>query len=57
MAKYLDENGLSRLVVKTKEYADNSSAAVKTAVGDYTVNGKKIKTNPTITKADVGTVA
>lgn len=54
MAKYLDENGLSRLVVKTKEYVDNSSAAVKTAVGDYTVNGKKIKTNPTITKADVG---
>lgn len=54
MAKYLDENGLSRLVVKTKEYADNSSAAVKTAVDGYTVNGKKISTNPTITKADVG---
>jgi hypothetical protein len=54
MAKYLDENGLSRLVVKTKEYADNSSAAVKTAVDGYTVNGKKISTNPAITKADVG---
>lgn len=54
MAKYLDEKGLSRLVVKTKEYADNSSAAVKTAVDDYTVNGKKISTNPVITKADVG---
>lgn len=54
MAKYLDENGLSRLVVKTKEYADNSSAAVKTAVDGYTVNGKKISTNPVITKADVG---
>lgn len=54
MAKYLDEKGLSRLVVKTKEYADNSSAAVKTAVDGYTVNGKKISTNPVITKADVG---
>ena len=54
MAKYLDENGLSRLVVKTKEYADNSSAAVKTAVDGYTINGKKISTNPVIAKADVG---
>ena len=54
MAKYLDEKGLSRLVVKTKEYADNSSAAVKTAVDGYTINGKKISTNPVITKADVG---
>lgn len=53
MAKYLDENGLSRLVVKTKEYADNSSAAVKTAVDGYTINGKKISTNPVIAKADV----
>lgn len=54
MAKYLDEKGLSKLVAKTKEYADNSSAAVKTAVDGYTVNGKKISTNPVITKADVG---
>lgn len=54
MAKYLDENGLSRLVVKTKEYADKSSAAVKTAVDGYTINGKKISTNPVIAKADVG---
>lgn len=54
MAKYLDEKGLSRLVVKTKEYADHSSAAVKTAVDGYTINGKKISTNPVIAKADVG---
>lgn len=54
MAKYLDEKGLSRLVVKTKEYADNSSAAVKKAVDGYTINGKKISTNPVIAKADVG---
>lgn len=54
MAKYLNEKGLSRLVEKTKEYVNNSSEAVKTAVGDYTVNGKKIKTNPIIGKADVG---
>lgn len=53
MAKYLDEKGLSRLVVKTKEYADHSSAAVKTAVDGYTINGKKISTNPVIAKADV----
>lgn len=54
MAKYLDEKGLSKLVAKTKEYADNSSAAVKTAVDGYTINGKKISANPVIAKADVG---
>lgn len=54
MAKYLDEKGLSKLVAKTKEYADNSSAAVKKAVDGYTINGKKISTNPVIAKADVG---
>lgn len=54
MAKYLDEKGLSKLVFKTKEYADHSSAAVKTAVDGYTINGKKISTNPMIAKADVG---
>ena len=54
MAKYLDEKGLSKLVSKTKEYADHSSAAVKTAVDGYTINGKKISTNPVIAKADVG---
>lgn len=54
MAKYLDEKGLSKLVFKTKEYADHSSAAVKTTVDGYTINGKKISTNPVIAKADVG---
>lgn len=54
MAKYLDEKGLSKLVFKTKEYADHSSAAVKKAVDGYTINGKKISTNPVIAKADVG---
>lgn len=54
MAKYLDEKGLSKLVFKTKEYADHSSAVVKTAVDGYTINGKKISTNPVIAKADVG---
>lgn len=54
MAKYLDEKGLSKLVAKTKEYADKSSAVVKKAVDGYTINGKKISTNPVIAKADVG---
>lgn len=54
MAKYLDEKGLSKLVAKTKEYADKSSAEVKKAVDGYTINGKKISTNPVIAKADVG---
>lgn len=54
MAKYLDEKGLSKLVAKTKEYADKSSATVKKAVDGYTINGKKISTNPVIAKADVG---
>lgn len=54
MAKYLDKDGLTRLWSKIKNLVTDSVDAAKTAVGNCTVNGKKISTNPTLTKADVG---
>lgn len=50
MAKYLDSAGLTYLWNKIKTLV---STAVST-VGNYTVNGKKLSTNPVLTKADVG---
>ena len=46
MAKYLDYEGLKYLITKFK--------ALIATVGNYTINGKKISTNPTITKSDIG---
>ena len=48
--KYLSKAGLTTFWGKVKALV---TAAVVT-VGDYTVNGKKISTNPVITKGDVG---
>ena len=52
--KYIDSNGLSHLWTIIKEYVTSAVNTAKTAVGNYTVNGKKISTNPTLGKADVG---
>ena len=58
MAKFLDSLGLTELVKKIKSYvdtvADKKASTVKTTVDAYTVNGKKISTNPTLAKGDVG---
>lgn len=52
--KLLDKKGLTYLVSKIKTYVTNAVNTAKTAVGNYTINGKKLSTNPTIGKADVG---
>lgn len=52
--KYLSKANLIRLWANVKEYVTNAVNTAKTAVGNYTVNGKKISTNPTLGKADVG---
>ena len=54
MGKFLGSTGVSKLWAKVKDYVTNAVDTAKTAVGNYTVNGKKISTNPSLTKTDVG---
>lgn len=54
MASFLNLEGLTHFWGKVKSYIDTSVSKAKTTVGNYTVNGKKISTNPTISKSDVG---
>lgn len=54
MASFLDLTGLTHFWSKAKSYIDSAISSAKTAVGNYTINGKKISTNPTISKSDVG---
>lgn len=48
--KFLNKDGLSYLWSKIKA----TIAQVQTTVDNYTINGKKISGNPTLTKTDVG---
>ena len=48
--QFLNKDGLSYLWSKIKA----SIQTAQTTVGNYTINGKKISSNPTITKSDVG---
>lgn len=50
MAKFLDTSGLTYFWGKIKEYIDSAISRVS----NYTINGKKLNTNPTISKSDVG---
>lgn len=50
MAKFLDTSGLTYFWGKIKEYIDSAISTVS----NYTINGKKLNTNPTISKNDVG---
>ena len=58
MASFLDLTGLSHFWDKVKTYVDNAVNTAKTTVGNYTINGQKISTNPVLTKAnlDLGNV-
>lgn len=58
MASFLDLTGLSHFWNKVKAYVDSAISTAKTAVGNYTINGQKISTNPVLTKAnlDLGNV-
>lgn len=58
MANVLDLTGLSHFWSKVKAYIDGALSAAKTTVGNYTINGQKISTNPVLTKAnlDLGNV-
>lgn len=48
MAKFLDLTGLTHFWSKVKAYVDAAVSAAKTTVGNYTINGQKISSNPTI---------
>lgn len=52
--KYIDLDGLSYFWGKVKAYVSSAVDTAKTSVGNYTINGKKISSNPTLTKTDVG---
>lgn len=52
--KFVRKEQLEYYTGKIKTYVTNAVNGVKTTVGNYTVNGKKISTNPTLSKADVG---
>lgn len=54
MTKYLDEAGVRKLWAKTKEKASEAQSNAVATAGNYTVNGKKISSNPTLSKSDVG---
>lgn len=49
MSKFLDASGLSYFWEKIKEYINSAIAKV----GNYTINGKSISSNPTISKTDI----
>ena len=54
MPKYLDEAGVRKLWTKTKQKASEAQNNAVATAGNYSVNGKKINTNPTLSKSDVG---
>lgn len=54
MSNFLSKTGLALVWAKVKSYVTNAVATAKTEIGNYTVNGKKISTNPTLGKDDVG---
>lgn len=58
MVSFLDLTGLTHFWSKVKAYVDGAVSAAKTTVGNYTINGQKISTNPVLTKAnlDLGNV-
>lgn len=53
MASFLDLTGLSHFWDKVKAYVDSAISTAKTTVGNYTINGQKISTNPVLTKANL----
>lgn len=54
MAKFLDANGLGHLWDIIKEHVSTAVATAKATIDAYTINGKKISSNPTLSKGDLG---
>ena len=51
---YLDETGLSYFWGKIKQHVTSSVDDAVSEVGNYTINGYEINTNPVLNKADIG---
>lgn len=51
---FLDKTGLAYFWSKAKTYISTQLSSVQTTIGNYTINGKKISSNPTISKSDIG---
>lgn len=56
MGKYLDKTGLQRFWGEVKNYVSSAVSTLKGTVDAYTVNGKKVSTNPVLGAGDVGAV-
>lgn len=51
---YLDKTGLAYFWSKIKTYTADSIGDAVDTVGNYTINGYKINTNPVLNKSDIG---
>lgn len=51
---YLDQTGLSYFWGKIKQHVTGSVDNAVSEVGNYTINGYKINTNPVLNKSDIG---
>lgn len=51
---YLDKTGLAYFWSKIKTYTADAIGDVVDTVGNYTINGYKINTNPVLDKSDIG---
>lgn len=54
MTRFLNDVGLAYFWSKIKSYTDTSINNTITTVGNYTINGYEIKTNPVLSKSDIG---
>lgn len=52
--KYLDQTGLAYFWGKIKTYTTDSIGNAVDTVGNHTINGHKINTNPVLNKSDIG---
>lgn len=52
--KFVSKANLELYTTKLKTYVTNAVNAAKTAIGNYTINGKALSSNPTLSKGDVG---
>ena len=51
---YLDKTGLAYFWSKIKTYTADAIGDAVDTVGNYTINGYKINTNPVLNKSDIG---
>ena len=56
MSQFLDYTGLQTFLSKIKEWVNSVVNSSKSTIDSYTVNGKAISSNPSLTAAEVGAI-